>query len=52
MSENLLSVRGVQTYYGQIMALRGVDVDVNRGEIVTDDDDLRRSARARRPDHL
>jgi branched-chain amino acid transport system ATP-binding protein len=35
MSENLLSVRGVKTYYGQIMALRGVDVDVNRGEIVT-----------------
>jgi branched-chain amino acid transport system ATP-binding protein len=35
MSENLLSVRGVKTYYGQIMALRGVDVDVNSGEIVT-----------------
>jgi branched-chain amino acid transport system ATP-binding protein len=35
MSERLLSVRGVRTYYGQIMALRGVDVDVNRGEIVT-----------------
>ena len=35
MSENLLSVRGVKTFYGQIMALRGVDVDVNRGEIVT-----------------
>jgi branched-chain amino acid transport system ATP-binding protein len=35
MSENLLSVRGVKTYYGQIMALRGVDVDVDRGEIVT-----------------
>jgi len=34
MSTNLLSVRGVRTYYGQIMALRGVDVDVNRGEIV------------------
>ena len=35
MNESLLSVRGVKTYYGQIMALRGVDVDVNRGEIVT-----------------
>ena len=35
MSDKLLSVRGVQTFYGQIMALRGVDVDVNRGEIVT-----------------
>jgi branched-chain amino acid transport system ATP-binding protein len=35
MNESLLSVRGVKTYYGQIMALRGVDVEVNRGEIVT-----------------
>jgi branched-chain amino acid transport system ATP-binding protein len=35
MSDKLLSVRGVQTFYGQIMALRGVDVDVDRGEIVT-----------------
>ena len=31
----LLSVRGVTTYYGKIMALRGVDLDVNQGEIVT-----------------
>lgn len=31
----LLSVRGVETYYGKIMALRGVDMDVHRGEIVT-----------------
>jgi branched-chain amino acid transport system ATP-binding protein len=31
----LLSVRGVETYYGKIVALRGVDMDVNRGEIVT-----------------
>ena len=31
----LLSVRGVETYYGKIIALRGVDVEVNRGEIVT-----------------
>src|SRR5690606_1522357 len=31
----LLSVRGVKTYYGNIVALRGVDVEVNRGEIVT-----------------
>ena len=31
----LLSVRGVETYYGKIVALRGVDVDVERGEIVT-----------------
>ncbi len=31
----LLTVRGVTTYYGKIIALRGVDIDVNRGEIVT-----------------
>lgn len=31
----LLSVRGVETYYGKIVALRGVDVDVYPGEIVT-----------------
>lgn len=31
----LLSVRGVETYYGNIVALRGVDMDVHRGEIVT-----------------
>jgi branched-chain amino acid transport system ATP-binding protein len=35
MSENLLSVRGVETFYGKIQALRGVDLDVNKGEIVT-----------------
>ncbi|RST88224.1 ABC transporter ATP-binding protein [Aquibium carbonis] len=31
----LLSVRKVETYYGKIVALRGVDVDVYPGEIVT-----------------
>ena len=31
----LLSVRGVKTYYGNIVALRGVDLDVHDGEIVT-----------------
>ncbi|MFY9694522.1 MAG: ABC transporter ATP-binding protein [Xanthobacteraceae bacterium] len=31
----LLSVRGVKTYYGRVMALKGVDLDVNDGEIVT-----------------
>jgi branched-chain amino acid transport system ATP-binding protein len=35
MSAPLLSVRGVETYYGKIVALRGVDVEVNSGEIVT-----------------
>ncbi|MBV8448020.1 MAG: ABC transporter ATP-binding protein [Hyphomicrobiales bacterium] len=32
---SLLSVRGVKAFYGNIMALRGVDIDVNEGEIVT-----------------
>ena len=31
----LLSVRGGRTYYGNILALKGVDLDVNEGEIVT-----------------
>ena len=31
----LLSVRGVKTYYGKIIALKGVDMDVRQGEIVT-----------------
>jgi branched-chain amino acid transport system ATP-binding protein len=35
MSEPLLSIRGVKSYYGHIMALKGVDIDVNEGEIVT-----------------
>jgi branched-chain amino acid transport system ATP-binding protein len=35
MSEPLLTVRGVKSFYGHIMALKGVDVDVHRGEIVT-----------------
>jgi branched-chain amino acid transport system ATP-binding protein len=30
----LLSVRNVSTYYGKIVALRGVDLDVHAGEIV------------------
>jgi branched-chain amino acid transport system ATP-binding protein len=33
--QSLLSVRGVKTYYGNIIALKGVDMDVNEGEIVT-----------------
>jgi branched-chain amino acid transport system ATP-binding protein len=35
MSEALLSVRGVETFYGKIQALRGIDLDVKRGEIAT-----------------
>jgi branched-chain amino acid transport system ATP-binding protein len=34
-AQALLSVRGVKTYYGNILALKGVDVDVADGEIVT-----------------
>ncbi|MEF2550628.1 ABC transporter ATP-binding protein [Aurantimonas sp. A2-1-M11] len=33
--EPMLAVRGVHTFYGKIQALRGVDVDVFPGEIVT-----------------
>jgi len=35
MSSPLLAVRGVKTFYGHVMALKGVDLDVNEGEIVT-----------------
>jgi branched-chain amino acid transport system ATP-binding protein len=34
-AEPMLAVRGVKTFYGNIMALKGVDVDVHKGEIVT-----------------
>ncbi len=34
MSDALLSVENVQTYYGNIRALGGVTIDVKRGEIV------------------
>ena len=35
MTAPLLAIRGVKTFYGNIMALKGVDLDVNEGEIVT-----------------
>jgi branched-chain amino acid transport system ATP-binding protein len=35
MTGPLLTVRGVETFYGKIQALRGIDIDVNKGEIVT-----------------
>jgi len=35
LAQPLLAVRGVKTYYGNIIALKGVDIDVNKGEIVT-----------------
>jgi branched-chain amino acid transport system ATP-binding protein len=34
-AQPLLQIRGVKTFYGNIIALKGVDVDVNEGEIVT-----------------
>ena len=34
MTAPLLSVRGVTACYGRVMALKGVDMDVNAGEIV------------------
>ncbi len=35
MSGPLLSIDGVSAFYGNIQALKGVSLDVNRGEIVT-----------------
>jgi branched-chain amino acid transport system ATP-binding protein len=35
MSNTMLDIRGVKSFYGNIMALKGVDVAVNEGEIVT-----------------
>jgi branched-chain amino acid transport system ATP-binding protein len=35
MTSPLLAVRGVKTFYGRVQALRGVDMDINAGEIVT-----------------
>jgi branched-chain amino acid transport system ATP-binding protein len=35
MTRPLLDIRGVKTFYGSIMALKGVDLHVNEGEIVT-----------------
>ena len=31
----LLQLRGIETFYGKIQALKGIDLDVNEGEIVT-----------------
>ena len=35
MSDALLSVQSIETFYGKIQALRGVDLEVHKGEIVT-----------------
>ncbi len=34
-STPLLSMRGVKAYYGAVIALKGVDLDIHEGEIVT-----------------
>jgi branched-chain amino acid transport system ATP-binding protein len=34
VTDPLLAVRGVKSFYGKIVALKGVDLDVNDGEIV------------------
>ena len=35
MSDAMLTVRGVQTFYGKIQALKGVDIDIKKGQIAT-----------------
>jgi branched-chain amino acid transport system ATP-binding protein len=35
MTESILSVKGITTFYGAIQALHGVDLEVGKGEIVT-----------------
>ena len=35
MSDPMLSIRGVRSFYGRIEALKGVSIDVRAGEIVT-----------------
>ena len=34
MSDAVLAIRGIETYYGRIQALRGVTIEVGEGEIV------------------
>lgn len=35
MSENVLKVRGLKVAYGGIQAVKGIDLDVNKGELIT-----------------
>ena len=35
MTEPLLAIKGVSAFYGSIAALKGIDVEVMPGEIVT-----------------
>ena len=35
MSDNLLTLRNIETYYGPILAIKGISLDVQEGQIVT-----------------
>ncbi|MBU3915816.1 ATP-binding cassette domain-containing protein, partial [bacterium] len=35
MSDNILSLRNVETYYGPILAIKGISLDVMDGKIIT-----------------
>ena len=35
MSDNILTLRNIETYYGPILAIRGISLDVQKGKIVT-----------------
>jgi len=35
MFDNILTLRNIETYYGQILAIRGISLDVQKGKIVT-----------------
>ena len=35
MSDLLLEVRNLETFYGPIMAIRGVSLEVHKGRVVT-----------------
>ena len=35
MSENILKVAGLKVAYGGIKAVKGIDLEVNKGELVT-----------------
>ena len=35
MSDNILTLRNIETYYGPILAIKGISLDVQKGKIVT-----------------
>jgi branched-chain amino acid transport system ATP-binding protein len=35
MSENMLRIRGLKVAYGGVQAVKGIDLDVNQGELIT-----------------